>query len=257
MRRESAGFTRAAVLLCILLLLNGCIEIDQGIVVDRNLRGTADLLIGIDLFPMFLIGEHVAGNQEGKAFPPSEAELEELRADFKKRSPDAERLPLDLEQMNAEMPEGVRVLAADAKSDTKVVSSFRFEFDHLSKLVGIKTPRLTKDDDFPRAIVASPFEGLVVTEKGGIISIRSTPLNLADKVIEQESDPKKRETLEDVLKISKPRFSFRITAPFGVVSHNATRRDGNTLIWEYDLKRFEEMSKAGSESIEIQVSYRR
>ena len=37
------------------------------------------------------------------------------------------------------------------------------------------------------------------------------------------------------------RIAFKITAPFDVLEQNATRKDGNTLIWEYDLKTIQTM----------------
>jgi hypothetical protein len=57
---------------------------------------------------------------------------------------------------------------------------------------------------------------------------------------------------------SKMRVVYRITAPFPVVSHNATRKEGNTLIWEFDLKRFEELEKGKKlDDAGVKVTYRR
>lgn len=262
MRRESAGFTRAAVPLFVLLLLTACFEIEQDIVVDRNLSGTADLEIGVDFEPMIVIMAQMGRQMEGKEGPPSEAELDKLRTDFKEKSASEKNEPPNLAEMNKEMPKGVRVLAADAKADgLRFVSNFRFEFDRLSNLVEMKLPSKEETDPTKKNVIDSPFQGLVVTEKGDIITIRSKPQNPADKVEEQAAgegpapDPEMVKMMEDAFK--NLRFAFRITAPFEIVSHNATRQDGKTLIWEYDLKRFEEMAKAGGEELEIQVSYRR
>jgi hypothetical protein len=38
------------------------------------------------------------------------------------------------------------------------------------------------------------------------------------------------------------RFSFKIDTPLEVVETNATRREGKTLVWEYDLASFEKMT---------------
>jgi hypothetical protein len=57
---------------------------------------------------------------------------------------------------------------------------------------------------------------------------------------------------------SKMRVAYRITAPFTVVSHNATRREGNTLIWEYDMAAFEKMEKTKKlDDLGVHVTYRR
>jgi len=54
------------------------------------------------------------------------------------------------------------------------------------------------------------------------------------------------------------RVSYRITAPFTIVSHNATRKQGNTLIWEFDMARFEELSKSKNlEDAGVRVTYKR
>ncbi|HYU26998.1 MAG TPA: hypothetical protein VEO74_17440, partial [Thermoanaerobaculia bacterium] len=58
---------------------------------------------------------------------------------------------------------------------------------------------------------------------------------------------------------SKMRVTYRITAPFKIVSHNATRQEGQTLIWEYNFAKFEEMSKkkAKLDDMAVRVTYRR
>jgi hypothetical protein len=55
------------------------------------------------------------------------------------------------------------------------------------------------------------------------------------------------------------RVTYRITAPFQVVSSNATRREGQTLIWEYNLEKFEEMSKkkTKADDLAVQVTYKK
>lgn len=57
---------------------------------------------------------------------------------------------------------------------------------------------------------------------------------------------------------SKMRVAYRITAPFEIVSHNATRREGNTLVWEYDFAAFEKMEKTKKlDDLGVRVTYRR
>ena len=54
------------------------------------------------------------------------------------------------------------------------------------------------------------------------------------------------------------RVAYRITAPFTVVSHNASRREGNTLIWEYDLESFEKMAaEKRADAGQVRVTYRK
>jgi hypothetical protein len=80
-------------------------------------------------------------------------------------------------------------------------------------------------------------------------------------VKEQAADaPKLDAATEKMVKdaFSKMRVAYRITAPFTVVSHNATRREGNTLIWEYDMAAFEKMEKTKKlDDLGVRVTYRR
>ena len=57
---------------------------------------------------------------------------------------------------------------------------------------------------------------------------------------------------------NKMRVSYRITAPHTIVSHNATRREGNTLIWDYDYAAFEKMEKEKKADVaQVRVTYRK
>jgi hypothetical protein len=57
---------------------------------------------------------------------------------------------------------------------------------------------------------------------------------------------------------SKMRVTYRITAPFTIVSHNATRKQGNTLIWEYNLEAFEKMEASKKiDEFGVRVTYKR
>ena len=38
------------------------------------------------------------------------------------------------------------------------------------------------------------------------------------------------------------RLAFRIDSPFEVVEHNATRKEGQALLWKYDLKTLSKMT---------------
>ena len=68
------------------------------------------------------------------------------------------------------------------------------------------------------------------------------------KAAQQAGDaPKLDDATEKLVKeaFGKMRVVYRITAPFEVVSHNATRREGKTLVWEYDMETFEKMAASG------------
>ena len=56
---------------------------------------------------------------------------------------------------------------------------------------------------------------------------------------QMQLSPEEKKEVEQML--GKLRVAFKITSPLQVVEHNAHRKEGNTLIWEYDLESFEKM----------------
>ncbi|MFP5288888.1 MAG: hypothetical protein ACLGI9_24340, partial [Thermoanaerobaculia bacterium] len=92
--------------------------------------------------------------------------------------------------------------------------------------------------------IDSPFAGLQVKEEGGTILLTSEAMNpVAEQKSQAESmdlSPEMKKMVEDSLK--GLRVAFKIDAPFEVVEHNATRKEGRTLIWEYDIKSLEKMT---------------
>ena len=112
-------------------------------------------------------------------------------------------------------------------------------------------------------MLEQPFEGLELIEKGDTITIRTKPANPAGKVHadakEQSSgkmDPEAEKMMRDAFK--KMRIVYRITAPFTVVSSNATRKEGDTLVWEYGYDQLEKMEKTQAKADNlVQVVYKK
>lgn len=249
----------------LVLLLTGCFEIEQSIHLQKDLSGTADFHLGIDMEPMIVVMAQFGREMEGKKGPMTADELAAAKADFKKsmtRKKSSE--PPSKAELAKELPKGVKVL--DFKATEKefgVATDIKFGFEKLTQLVGVKMPSTKKESGDPtdKNVIDTPFEGLELIEKGDTVTIRTKPVNPADKVNEQASDaPKLDAETEKIIRdaFGKMRVVYRVTAPFTVVKHNATRREGNTLIWEYDLKRFEEMSKKKNlDDMSVMVTYKR
>lgn len=255
---------RTIVALFSVLLASGCFQIDQAINLDKNLAGTADFHIGVNFEPMVAIMAQFAREMEGKTGPATAEDLARAKAEFKKSSKKSEsgKTP-SLAELNQEMPEGVRLLDFKVKeADFGVDSTFRFGFDKLQQLVGVKLPsgKNAEADPTKKNVIDSPFEGLELVEQGDTITLRTKPINPADAVKEEAKEaPKMDAESEKLMKdaFKDLRVSYRITAPFTVVSHNATRREGNTLVWEYTMANFEELSKKKDEDLGVRVTYRR
>ena len=254
---------KKALALLSILLLAGCFEIDQSINLNKDLSGTADFHLGVDMEPMVVVMAQFAREMEGKKGPMTEAELAKARADFKanmKKEKTSDKEP-SRDEIAKELPEGVKLLDFKmAEKDFGVATDFKFGFDRLNKLVNVKLPSKEGGDPTQKSVIDSPFEGMELIEKGDTITIRTKPQN-PTKAVEKEAEgaPKLDKETEKMIKdaFKKMRVTYRITAPFTIVSHNATRKQGNTLIWEYNLERFEKMTDKNIEEMGVRVTYKR
>lgn len=262
---------RSVFVVSLLVLLTGCFEIEQSINIQKDLSGTADFHLGIDMEPMVLIMAQVGREMEGKKGPVPPEELAKAKADFKasaKKNAAKKDAPSEKpkkEDVEKGLPPGVKLLSFDAKeADFGVDTYFKFGFDKLSQLIGVKLPSSKSEDPTKKSVIDTPFEGLELVEKGDTITIRTKPQNPTEKVQDEAKEgggPKMDADTEKMMKdaFSKMRVTYRITAPFKIVSHNATRQEGQTLIWEYNFAKFEEMSKkkGNLDDMAVRVTYRR
>src|SRR5262249_3595616 len=124
-------------------------------------------------------------------------------------------------------------------------------FDNASKLAAIKFPKKsdastgstpTQQGPPAESPVDSPFDGLTIVDEGSTILITSKVNNpMADETAKTPL-PADADTQKQIEKMfGNLRVAFKITAPFTVVEQNATRKEGNTLIWEYGVKSLQTM----------------
>jgi hypothetical protein len=251
------------------LVLAGCFDVEQKIVLKKNLSGTAEFKMGIDFEPMVLIMTAMQREMEGKTGEPTKAELDAARQKFldemkKEPLPD---MKAELEKANKEMPAGIKMLDATAKQDgLKMVSGFVFSFDDIKKLNQVAMPKDKKEGEEgggPPAPgsgpgVDKPFEGLEVKDEGTTILITSKPMNPTEDVKEQappSEDGKMDKQMENAFK--SMRVAYRIESELEVVEHNAKRKDGKALIWEWKWEDFEKMEKAGTSDVGVRVRYKK
>jgi len=244
------------------VLLTGCFEIEQSIQLNRDLSGTADFHLGVDLEPMVVVMAQFGKEMEGKSGPLTKEELAKAKAEFKKSAKKSEGEEPTRADIEKSLPKGVTLLGYGMKErEFGVDTDFQFGFQKLSQLVGVKLPSKKGGDPTQKNVIDSPFEGLELSEKGDTFTLRTKPQNPTAAVEKQaENAPKLDAEAEKLVRdaFSKMRVAYRITSPFTIVSHNATRREGNTLIWEYDLESFEKMEKSGKlDDAGVRVTYRR
>jgi len=247
----------------------GCFEVEQSIELKRDLSGTANFKLGVDMEPMVMIMAKVQKEMSGDKSPLTKAEIAAAKADFKKNEKKSTTTKEDpRKQAESGLPPGVKLLdvAVDEK-EFGVVTNMKFAFDKLSSLVGVKLGG-KKEGEAPadptkKSIIDTPFQGLEISETAKTISIHTKPQNPAEKVKSEASeqgpkmDPDTEKMMNDAFK--NLRVAWKITAPFEVASSNATRREGNTLIWEYDWDKLQKLaaSKKALDDLEVRVTYKK
>lgn len=244
MRRTTCLVALAAVA----LLVSGCFDIEQSVDLKKDLSGTADFKLGINFEPMITIMAKMQKEMSGDKKPLTAAEINAAKADFKKNAKRSSSTTDDPKKAPPELPPGVKLLDTNVQeSDFAVTTNMKFAFDKLSSLVGVKLPKSgDKGDPTKKSVIESPFKGLEMTETPTTITISTKPQNPAEAVKSEtagqapEMDADTKKLMADAFKGLK--VVWRITAPFDVVSSNATRTEGKTLIWEYDIDRLQKMA---------------
>lgn len=255
----------AAFLLPLALVLAGCIRFDYGIALERDLSGTSTMTVEIDpdqaAYVMATM-QRMFGGQEG---PPSEEELaaahERVMAQLETQREEFD--PEDIRsQVREDLPEGVQLENVSQSADG-LSTEVTLRFDHVQRLNEMKISRQEAGaEGAPGAEQAEenpvePFGGLTIQESGNTLLITSDVINPVDETAES-AGPGVQGQMDEMTKalagaFSGPMVVFSLTAPFEVEEHNATRSEGNTLYWEYDLSTL----SSGEGPRSIRVRYRR
>src|SRR3954468_6617501 len=247
----------------------GCFEVEQSIELKRDLSGTANFKLGVDMEPMVIIMAKIQKEMGGDKSPLTKAEIAAAKADFKKNEKKSSTTEKEDPRKQAEggLPPGVKLLdVAVQEKEFGVTTNMKFAFDKLSSLVGIKLNTKKEGeaaaDPTKKSVLDSPFQGLEIAETATTITIHTKPQNPADKVKAEAGeqgaklDPEAEKMMNDAFK--NMRIAWKITAPFEVVSSNATRKEGNTLIWEYDWDKLQKLAASKTvDDLGINVTYKK
>lgn len=242
----------AAALGALGLVTTGCFDIEQTLNLEKDLSGKAGFSMKVDMEPMVGFMTRMQREMAGKTGEPTKAELDETRKQLiaSKKSETKNDFTKDKAELEKQLPPGVKLLDTSFKeSDLGVAANFLFGFDNVSKLSQITFPKKAQEpsEGSPgpgtENPVESPFDGLQVVDEGQTILITSPANNPVAEQKEEASEmmsPESKKQMEDLFK--GLRVAFKITAPFEIVEHNAHRKEGKTLIWEYDIKSFESLT---------------
>jgi hypothetical protein len=241
----------AAALGALGLLTAGCFDIEQTLNLEKDMSGKAGFTMKVDMEPMVVFMTRMQHEMSGKTGEPTKEEIDATRKEMlaSKKSETTGDFEKDKKEMQSKLPPGVKLLDSSFKEDgLKIAANFLFGFDNVSKLNLIKFPKKEEEGQQagppgPQNPIESPFNDLKVVDEGKTILVTSPTQNPIAEQKEQAADmdltPEAKKQMEDMFK--GLRVAFKITAPFEVVEHNAHRKEGNTLIWEYDIKSLETM----------------
>jgi hypothetical protein len=237
------------------LLLAGCFDLEESVELDKNLSGKAGFQCTVDMGAMALPMLMMKRQMEGKTGDPTPAEIAQARKEMlasqkteTKKGPEAP----NREEIEKSLPPGVHLLEAgvDDKQDLKLHAHFRFGFDDLNKLAQIRDPK--KKDEAPGPgkpnLLDQPFSNLKLVDEGKTVLVST---DLGNPVSESgppaggdaaQPTPEQKKQAEQIL--HGLHLRFKLTTPMAVVASNALRRDGDTLVWDYDLAAIEKLADA-------------
>ena len=241
-------------------LSTGCFDIQQSLTLERNLSGKAGFGMKIDMEPMVFFLATMQREMAGKKGAPTPEELAAARAEFVSSN---KKQPTDYEaekrELASKLPPGVTLLDGSfTEGDLSFGMNLLFGFDDLAKLAAIEFPKAKGGKGpggEPGNPIESPFGGLKIVDEGATVLITGPPQNpAASGKAQAPPDAEAQKMIGELLKGLN--VAFRITAPFEVIQHNAHRKEGNTLVWQYDLKSLEKLKPAELNS-SIKVRYRK
>jgi hypothetical protein len=216
-------------------LAAGCMQFEYGITLEEDLSGTADVDIRVDLDRVAYMSAYIQNAFGGEGGEPSAEQIEEARQEILTEMDENE--DFNEESLRAEiepdLPDGVELVYVRVNRDELLTTmNMRFAFDHVDKLKEIRLDDDDEGDDEGAPIDAEPFRELEIIEEGDEIIIRSEPINPMEEMDELPwvSDDMMDKLLEGFA------ITFTVTSPFNVEEHNATRKNGNTLVWEFNLE---------------------
>jgi hypothetical protein len=229
-------------------LMSACFDVEQAMKLKKDLSGEVGFSMTVDMEPMVLFMLKMQREMSDKKGEPTQAEIDQAKKEFlasgKMKSTTTEAKK---ETMEKGLPPGVKLLDASVKEDgLKINARFSFAFDHISKLSQINLSDKAKAAEAgpgPKNPFDSPFP-IKIKDEGSTLLLTMEATNPAAEQKEESAkmnlSPADLKAIEDAFKTL--RFAVKIDAPFDVVEHNATKKQGQTLMWEYDLKTMNKMT---------------
>jgi hypothetical protein len=248
------------VLIGVALATTGCLDVEESITLNRNMSGQAGFTMNVDGEPLVPFMAAMQRQMAGKSGPPTASDLAAARAEMLKEANPREDFEKDKRDMEQHLPAGVKLLKATLQTNgLKSAVDTQFSFENAAALGQILFDQGDAGaGNGPGNPVSQPFDGLRLVDDGQTILITSNVLDPAagakNQAQQMPMDPAMQKQFAALL--GGMHVAFRITAPFAVVEQNATRKEGNTLIWDFDGAHLQSMTPAQL-SQGIRVRYRK
>ncbi|HEY0781270.1 MAG TPA: hypothetical protein VGE98_02355 [Thermoanaerobaculia bacterium] len=264
--------------LAAMVLLTGCFEVEQAIHLEKDRSGTASFAMTVNfeaIAEMVAQMQHSMSGKTGNATPEEIADAKKQFLAQRKEEQKQDDFTAKRAEWEKSLPKGVRLLDANVDDKgMKLVLHFRLAFDDVAKLAQLEMPGDKPGDKAGGEGGAGgggmpgsknpfdrPFGGLRVVDEGKTILVTSDRVNPMkdDKMPDMSGGgPDQKEMAKQVEQIMKGfKVTFKVDAPMQVAETNATRRDGNTLYWEYNLDTFKDEAKRKQAEQGIRVRFRK
>lgn len=244
-------------LLCLPLFLTvGCLDVDTGVMFNKDLTGKATFKMAVDIGPFMKTMIDAMSGRAGEPPPPELIPM--MKAEIAKQFSGG---MVDVAQLKTKLPAGVTLADSSQKvEELTILMSFTFAFTDATKLPLIEVPMTQKNSPMPAGAgpqdPIKPFD-FVITDDGSTISITTKSAEKADAAAK---DPEKAKAeaqaaakeakaqldqlgMGDLLKGMTIRAAMRFDIPQTVLEQNATRKEGQSYFWEVKLDSLDSIDK--------------
>ena len=230
--------TLAGALALALPLISGCFDVEQALRLNSNLSGEAGFSVRMNMEPIAAVLLGLQGEISGRR--GDDLAIERAR---KGRTRTTQRFP-PRALIENNLPPGVKLLGTSISEEGLGMGGrVHLAFDNVSKLSQIRVPATAGSGLSEKTPFEQPFPFQIHDDGHTILLTMAVADPLANQKM-QTDEMKLPGALQQQLEAAfkARRIGFTLTTPLQVVEHNATRKDGQTLHWEYDTESLEKMT---------------
>ncbi|MDH3732256.1 MAG: hypothetical protein OEU54_01935 [Gemmatimonadota bacterium] len=212
--------------------LTGCFQMEYAVELEEDLSGEVAFDLMVDLDRMAYGVAAVQKSFMGDDGSPTDEEVEASRQELLDQ---VDSGVLEEDNLRAEidpdLPPGVTLLETTQRRDgLRTEVSMRLAFDHLTSLNAVDFGA-----DGGGGPDAEPFAGIELVDEGDTFVLRNEPMNPLEEVEDEAGGMDGMDGLIEMM-FQDLSVAFVIAAPFEIVEHNASSREGDRLRWVYDYE---------------------